>query len=602
MLDNIREKKTSVTTYILVGLAGLGMLFLGVPLFSGGQGSTSIAEVNGENISISAFNNAAQNLRAQFPDAELATVERAALNQLINKQLFNQTAANSGYRYPDQALYNDLKAQFPDDASYKTFLERSGISAGAYENSLRNDLTARRYGELMAITHIDNPQIARQFAANFAQTRDVTLIRLPLAAAVSETSLSEEQISDYYNDHQQSYLTPDRVNIDYFITSVDDFADPQSISDEELAQARDEMQKTDSRRAGSYLLFDQQEQADNARAQLSDGTLRDSLTQAIDAGEISGEYGELNLHKAGEGISPAADKALFALDAIGDYSPVVETDYGYMIIGLSKIDAPEALGDGALRAQIANKRAEETYLSQTNQAFDAAQNGTALAQIATLLNQNVQNSDWFSAERPPQDWMSQPEVSEQLFGERALEAEEMAQPVAIDDQRSVFFTVTAREAAAVPELDTIHAQVSDDARQAAAREALEDNGNAVLQAWKDDPQALDELISAHQGERLSYQGLSFTDENSALDEAVLQQIFQQNARDHAFFAPNGDYLISHLDAVHTPAVDGEINNLDQWTSLWQRTSQDLFAVGLTEWLRDNAKISVNQDVLSRSAN
>ena len=51
MLEDIREKKTNRITYALVIIAGIGMLFIGVPFFNqpGGERAT-VATVNGHNI------------------------------------------------------------------------------------------------------------------------------------------------------------------------------------------------------------------------------------------------------------------------------------------------------------------------------------------------------------------------------------------------------------------------------------------------------------------------------------------------------------------------------------------------------------------------
>ena len=49
MLEDIREKKTNRITYLLVIIAGIGMLFIGVPYFNHG-GETNIATVNGQEV------------------------------------------------------------------------------------------------------------------------------------------------------------------------------------------------------------------------------------------------------------------------------------------------------------------------------------------------------------------------------------------------------------------------------------------------------------------------------------------------------------------------------------------------------------------------
>ena len=49
MLEDIREKKTNRVTYLLVVVAGIGMLFIGVPFFNH-SGEINVATVNGQDI------------------------------------------------------------------------------------------------------------------------------------------------------------------------------------------------------------------------------------------------------------------------------------------------------------------------------------------------------------------------------------------------------------------------------------------------------------------------------------------------------------------------------------------------------------------------
>ena len=110
MLEDIREKKTNRITYLLVIIAGIGMLFIGVPYFNHG-GETNIATVNGQEVPLRAYQEQYRDIQQQQPDLSETDLKQRAVRSLVERTLFQQQALNSRYRLPDSALYRIIKEQ-----------------------------------------------------------------------------------------------------------------------------------------------------------------------------------------------------------------------------------------------------------------------------------------------------------------------------------------------------------------------------------------------------------------------------------------------------------------------------------------------------------
>ena len=146
MLEDIREKKTNRITYALVIIAGIGMLFIGVPFFNqpGGERAT-VATVNGHSIPINAYNNVYREIQQQAPDLGEAETKARTLRRLITQNLFQQHALDSRYILPETALYRIIKSQFGDNTQYQQWLTQNHLSAETYQNSVRNEQTVAAY-------------------------------------------------------------------------------------------------------------------------------------------------------------------------------------------------------------------------------------------------------------------------------------------------------------------------------------------------------------------------------------------------------------------------------------------------------------------------
>lgn len=586
MLEDIREKKTNRITYLLVIIAGIGMLFIGVPYFNHG-GETNIATVNGQEVPLRAYQEQYRDIQQQQPDLSETDLKQRAVRSLVERTLFQQQALNSRYRLPDSALYRIIKEQFGNDENYQQWLKSRGISAETYQKSVRSDQSIASYYSALQAAGGENNPLYQHYLQSAAQERGYTLYTIPRAPIAAAINVDDSALQKHYEAHGERYATPETVDINYTIYDIADLP----VSDEQIAKAR----AASERRGGRYLIIDDAKAASDAAAAIKDGrkTFAD-YWQDIQNKTLAGESGELALAAKGKGTSPELDEALFALAKPGDVSPLIDSEYGKILVELGNIETGNR-SDEELRRLAASEN-ETAYTEHANQAFDAAQNGKGLAAITGITGGQTQSLSAITADSDAAPWLHEPKIQAQLFGAQALPDNKVGEPVEIGPQRTLFFTVSKREKPQPRPFAGVRAQVETDYRNEQANTTLHERGDALKQALAESPEKAAALASEYQAKSETVAPANrYTTQNP-----LVLELFNQSARISSLDTPDGDLLVARLDSVR----DGDPAQLPEpvrqtLTQAWQMQAISGDYKSMGDWLYRQAKISVNEEALQR---
>ena len=586
MLEDIRDRKTNRITYALVIIAGIGMLFIGVPFFNqpGGEFAT-VATVNGHDIPLSAYNNVYRDVQQQFPDLPEAETKERTLRTLITQSLFRQHALDSRFVLPDTALYRIIKSQFGDNEQYRQWLAANRLSAEAYQNSVRQDQTVSAYYRALLSDPGENHPLLQHYLHTLAQERGYTLYTIPRAPLAEAVGVSDDALHAYYDAHSGDYMTPETVDIDYTIYDIADLG----ASAEQIAAARRDSEK----RGGRYIIFDDGKDAAAAAAAISAGekTFAD-YWQAVADKSTGGETGTLDPAAKDKSITPEIGAALFALGKSGDVSPVVKSEYGDMLIELGSIEA-NSQSDDELR-RLAAQQNLDIYDSRANQAFDAAQNGQPLPAITGITGGTIASLKNISAASTDAAWLQNPQVRAQLFGARALTDNKTADPVEIAPQQTVFFVVTHREKPESRPFADVKNDVERDYRNAEAEKVLRTRGEALQKvlAANGDPAPL--------VQEYGVEIQTITPANRFSNNPIVPVLFEKPERITAHTSANGDLIIARLDSVRDGDAKTLPDNIRQTAAFaWQQQDMATTYNSYGDWLYRRAKIKVNDDMLQR---
>ena len=377
------------------------------------------------------------------------------------------------------------------------------------------------------------------------------------------------------------------MDINYTIYDIADLP----VSDEQIAKAR----AASERRGGRYLIIDDAKAAEEAAAAIKNGskTFAD-YWQDVQNKTLAGESGELALAAKGKGTSPELDEALFALAKPGDVSPLIDSEYGKILVELGNIETGNR-SDAELRRLAASEN-ETAYTEHANQAFDAAQNGKGLAAITGITGGKTESLNAITADSDAAPWLHEPKIQAQLFGAQALPDNKTGEPVEIGPQRTLFFTVSKREKPQPRPFADVLAQVETDYRNEQANTTLHERGDALKQALAESPEKAAALASEYQAKSETVAPANrYTTQNP-----LVLELFNQSARISSLDTPDGDLLVARLDSVR----DGDPAQLPEpvrqtLTQAWQMQAISGDYKSMGDWLYRQAKISVNEEALQR---
>lgn len=388
MLQDIRDRATSWVAYIIIGLLILSFAMWGIQEYFGGGGAAPVATINGNEITLPAFNQQVQqrkqtlqsilgaNYQQQYPDESI--VRKQVIKDMVRTELLRQEVGDAGFRISDASLIKRIQEipQFQKDGKfdpeqYKRILEAQRYNQAQYENELREQDKLRQFESSLASSSFIPKAELQRFQKIAEQTRD---FKYAVVTVKPETiTVSDAEIDAYYNDNKQAYKTPEQVKLAYVELKEEDLADSISISDadaEAIYDSQSERYRTPELRKTRHIMFKVPseldadaiewdmaiEKAEGMITQLEGGASFAELAEKNSEDTLSAQKGgEMGFIASGDFTSKALEDALFSLD-IGGYSKPIRTEQGVQIIQLDEIQASEQKPFADVREQIINER------------------------------------------------------------------------------------------------------------------------------------------------------------------------------------------------------------------------------------------------------
>ncbi|KLV04963.1 peptidylprolyl isomerase [Photobacterium ganghwense] len=452
MMERMREGANSIWVKIILGLIILSFVFAGVGSYLAGSGNQFAAKVDGQEISQREFETAYQNernrMQSQLGDyfstlmgdpAYVQQFRRNVLDRMVNDLLIQQRAEELGMRISDTQVRQTILSmpEFQrdgafDNEQYNMLLRRAGMTPDMFAESMRTDLLRQQFliaiqgsdfalsNELTALTKLEQQQ------------RDIRTLTLNVAEFTKNVDVSDDEAKAFYEQNPQMYMRPDQVKAAYIELSGDNLKNTLTVSDEDAKAYYEEHKSkfgTAEQRLARHILVqgkgsEAKAKAEQLLAQLKSGADFAELAKTSSDDTFSGqEGGKLDWFERGV-MDPAFEEAAFALQK-GDISDVVESDFGYHIIKLDDIKAPQVKAFADVRdeilAEVREQRAAEAFYDlQTALAEKAFEMPDSLEDAAEAVNAKVQTTDFISQSDAP-GVLANPAVLQALFSPEVRE-------------------------------------------------------------------------------------------------------------------------------------------------------------------------------------
>lgn len=607
MLQNIRDNSQGWIAKTIIGLIIVLLALTGFEaIFNSAGKQQTAAEVNGEEITLAELNQAIELQRRQLllqfgRDFDTSLIDdrllrNAALNDLIDRRLLVQAAREADFAL-SQAALDQIILQTPEfqengrfsPARFDQVIRQMGYGRLQFRQMLEEEVLIGQLQAAIAGSGFVTATEVRNFVRLDKQTRDFGLYRI--AADAGSVSASDEELSAFYEQNADRFMTPEQVVVEYLELKKDSFFDQVDVSEEELrARYQTEIANLAEQRRAAHILIEAGDArgSDEARATIDE--LRERLDQGEDFAELARNASE-DIGSAADGgdlgfaapgvYDPTFESVLFSL-AKGEVSEPVRTEFGWHLIKLldtREADVPSFAAireklERDLKAEKVEQRFVEAVRELENLAFEAAD----LQQPAQELGLRIQTTEAFGREGGQSGVAANRQVIQQAFSPELLEGGINSQALELDAETVVVIRVKEHLQSQRLALAEVEGDIRATLQRQAAAEAARRQGEELLGSLREGktPAQQVQTWEIHEAATRSLEGI---------DPLVLQTLFRMPKPEEAQkpqFAGvalgNGDYVLLRLTGVSEPTealADSEVQMYQRF--LASRAGQEDFA-------------------------
>lgn len=629
MLQVIRDRFTGGFAIAMLALIGVPFMFFGINYNFIGLGYA--AKVDGQEISVNAFENAYRNALVQYTDQGIdvppefrQVIREGVLDSMIRQTLLDQYVADEGFRINDELVTNYIQraTQFQADGvfskeAYYQWLELRATEPSDFEASQRVGLRLSQLQRGVGSTAFVTPSEYRRYLNLYGERRAVTYAEVGVSALADALEISDEDVQTYYDSRPEAFMAEETVDLSYVEIDRDNLGAEAAITEEELAQFYEDSSSRymqDERRQARHILilFGEDEAAAEAQAvelaaRVRAGEPFDSLARQYSKdGGTAEQGGDLGLLLRTQ-LPGVLGDTIFSM-AKGDVSGPVRSDFGFHIIRLDEVESGGALPLEQVRAQLTDelrsRKSTEVYDGLMRKLSDALFDADGIQDMADAAGLELKTANGFT-HAGGEAFGSNQAMIDAVFDERNLDEGFISDIVELDANRSVVFQVTNHSAAARRPLDDVRedivAAIRSESAAAMASEQAAKLEAALLRG--------EQLVDVAEGmTNVNVIMAVISRQDAAIDPAVGAAVFE--ARKPKAGTPSvgtvvtqtGDYAVYSVTA-YTPGRPEEVPLAERDAGKLQLAGQSGAAdfAALVAELKQRADITKSQDVLAQQS-
>jgi len=432
MLDLLRKKAQSPLIQGTILIIALVFIFWGV---GGGYRGTrnSVAQVNDEAIPYEDFQKAYERLANQYRDQfggnlpkgllENLDLEGQALEQLIQRSLLRQGAREMGIIVSDlevQQAVEKMEAFRSNGVfnveQYKNILSSSGMTPTSFEDTMRTDLLAGKVLEhLSRFAKLTPLEVNDQFNFDNEQIK-IAYVSFSATDFKEKVEADEEALKSYYEENRENYMTDPQIKLHFLAFPYATDKKPEIPAEElesfyrqnfnrysipEQRNARHILIKT-SEEDSEDILSEKRNRAAQVLELAKSGEDFAELAKQYSEGPTGPRGGDLGSFTRGRMVKPFEDAA-FSLNE-GEISDIVETQFGYHIIKLEKVEPAYTRTfeevKSEIETQLQAQKSRELAFTQATEAYENIILAGSLDKFSQNSGVSVEQTDFFSRNSP----------------------------------------------------------------------------------------------------------------------------------------------------------------------------------------------------------
>lgn len=634
MLDLLRKKAQSPLIQGTILIIALVFIFWGVGGYRGSR--NSVAQVNDEVIPYEEFQKAYERLANQYRDQfggtlpkgllESIDLEGQALEQLIQRSLLRQGAREMGLMVSDLEVQQAVEKMeaFRNNGvfnveQYKNILSSSGMTPSSFEATMRTDLLSGKVVEsLSRFAKLTPLEVRDQFDFDNAEIK-IEYVSFSGTDFKDKVETDEEQLKLYYEENRENYMTEPQVKL-HFLAFPYVAENKPAIPDEELESfyrenfsrfsipeqrsARHILIKT-SEEDTEDILAEKRNKAEQVLELAKSGEDFTELAKQYSEGPTGPKGGDLGSFTRGRMVK-AFDDAAFSLNE-GEISDIVETQFGFHIINLEKIEPAytRTLEEvkGEIEAELQAQKSGELAFTQATEAYENIILAGSLDKFSQTSGILFEQTDFFPRKSPEKSGSKASMATEPSFLDAAfsLNKGELSSLVETPQGYAIIFAADKKEPETALYQD-VREQVREDYISARSEAMAKETAETMLSELNAEGMA--NFAAEAEKLNMTVKTSDYVTRSAAAGSSLPSQIVNMGFElseeklypDEAVFA-NGMFYVFRVMEKRSPSTDlfSEQENAFR-TGLLERKKSALLASWLAN-VRDKAEIEINQQFL-----
>lgn len=450
------------------------------------------------------------------PEAKLATLER-----LVRERLLQVAALDLRLGASDQRLANELQQnpniqalRRPDGSldieRYKQLLGSQGMTPEMFESRVRADLASRQVMGGVGITSF-SPKVLADVTLNaFYEQRLAQVARFSPSDFAPRLQPSDDDLTAYYKNHADKFQSIERADVEYVVLDLAAVQKSVTVSETDLKSFYEQnmarLSNLEERRVSHILITADaaapaaerekaRAKADKLLAQIQqspDKFAELARQNSQDPGSAA-KGGDLDFFARGAMVKPFEDVA-FALKK-GEISNVVQTEFGFHILRLTDIKAPQqktfeesrAALEVDARRQLAQRKFAEAAEQFTNTVYEQSD---SLKPVAERLKLEIKQAINLTRDAASQEAtaLNNPKLLNAVFSSDAIEKQRNTEAIEVGPSQLVSARILKYNPARTLPFEEVKPRVRELWVQEQSAKAAKEEGAAKLAAWKAKPE------------------------------------------------------------------------------------------------------------------
>ncbi len=447
MLQGFRDKIQGGLAKVIIVLICIPFAFFGIESFFQGGSKSEVAEVGGVAITESELNEAMflrkrQLLNKMGENIDYSLLEdtqlrRPALTQLIDTQVLLNGAKQLGldvaYAQVDDQIINDPSFQIDGKFSNEKFnlvVQQAGLSLEVYRRLIKDEfLIQQLYSGFMGAEFITENDL-KAYGKLINETRDIAAIRLSLKEAKKDVSVSEKEITAFYEKNKQNFKSDERFVLAYLTVEKAQFEKP--IDEKSLRESYDREVKNFKPKNTYKLSHIEIKNTNPEQAKEKLALIQGKLKKGQAFSDLAKAYSDDLGSKQRGGSIGKGEGNIFPKEFMGAVASLkagevtlnaVELDGSLHLIRLDElvIDKPLSFANRrlALTEELVNAQADPLFRNAEETLKDLAFNSVDLKEPAKAINADIKTTAPLTRAEVNQ-LFNNPQMQQAIFSDEVL--------------------------------------------------------------------------------------------------------------------------------------------------------------------------------------